>query len=249
MNILIVESENDQYFIQALVNLLNNTDTTVCCIDDFKHSNVDEAGKQLKIQIGSALTQNGVSKIGVMLDMDEKALGDRINLVNKALDAALKENFETDVKISRPLERTNEFIDIYKDELITVKFACYFTNIDGQGELETLLKEIKTQDSVFADCLLEGWQACLKEKGKKIVDRGEPGDITHKEILKLWVDFYKRFDTLKKGNRNKDTTDWKNIWLGTVNEKGKIIPPTGKDIFKLDHEKLNELTAFLKLFH
>ena len=247
MNILIVESENDQYFIQGLVNSLNNTDTTVCCIDDFKHSSLDPI--KLKTQIGSALTQNGVSKIGVMLDLDENTFEDRIKLVNEALDAALKENFDVDVKILKSIERTNEFIDIYKDELITVKFACYFTNIDGQGELETLLKEIKTRDSVFADCLLEGWQTCLTQKGKKIVGRGERGDITHKEILKLWVDFYKRFDTLKKGDRNKDTTDWKNIWLGTVNEKGKAIPPTGKDIFKLDHEKLNELTTFLKLFN
>lgn len=249
MNILIVESENDQYFIQALVNFLNNTDTEVCCINDFKHSSVDEAGSELKIQIGSALLLRGVSKIGVMLDMDAQTLDNRIKLVNKALDAALKENFSTDVKISKPIERTNEFIDINKDELLTVKFACYFTNIDGQGELETLLKEIKSQDSVFADCLLEGWQTCLKEKGKKIVGRDESGDITHKEILKLWVDFYKRLDTIKKGKRNENTTNWKNICLGTVDKKKKIIPPTVKDIFKLDHEKLNELTTFLKLFN
>ena len=76
--------------------------------------------------------------------------------------------------------------------------ACYFTNVDGNGELETLLKEIKKKDSTFADCLLEGWQDCLIQKGKKVVTRGQQGDITDKELLKLWVDFYKRYDTLKK---------------------------------------------------
>jgi DNA-directed RNA polymerase subunit L len=62
MNILIVESENDQYFVQALSNYLNNTDTTVCTIDDYKHSSLDKT--KLKIQIGSALTTKKVLKVG-----------------------------------------------------------------------------------------------------------------------------------------------------------------------------------------
>ncbi len=248
MNILIVESENDQYFIQALANFLNNNNTTVCKIDDYKHSSLDKI--KLKTQIGSALTTRGVSKIGVMLDMDDDTFENRIQLVNEALMNALNESsYSEDFIISKPIESTNELINIKLDEFTTINFACYFANIDGNGELETLLKAIKKQDSAFADCLNEAWQSCIKTKGKKVVKRGETGDITDKELLKLWVDFYKRFDTLKKGNRNKDSTDWKGIWLGTIGKKGEIVPPRGYDIFELNSDILDDLRKFLLLFH
>jgi hypothetical protein len=246
MNILIVESENDQYFIQALANFLN-TKTTVCKIDDYRHSSLDET--KLKTQIGSALTTKGISKIGVILDMDDSTIENRIKLINDCLINALKDNFDNDFKISKQLEKPNEFISVEIDKLTTIGFACYFTNVDGNGELETILKAIKNQDSNFADCILEGWHDCIVSKGKKVVKRGESGDITDKELLKLWVDFYKRFDTLKKGNRNKDTTDWKTIWLGRTNDKGEFIaPPRGRDIFSLESNILDDLKAFLALF-
>jgi hypothetical protein len=247
MNILIVESENDQYFVQGVTNFLNNKETIVCKIDDYRHSSLDKI--KLKTQIGSALTTRGVSKIGVMLDMDEDTLQNRLQLVNNALITALNENFGEDFKISKPIEYTNEFVAIRIDEFTTIHCACYFTNIDGNGELETLLKAIQKQDSIFADCLLEGWKACVQSKGKKIVKRGEAGDITDKELLKLWVDFYKRFDTLKKGNWNKDSTDWKGIWLGTAGKKGDVISPRGYDIFNLEAAILEDLKTFLLLFH
>jgi hypothetical protein len=245
MNILIVESENDQYFVQALSNYLNNADTTVCTIDDYKHSSLDKT--KLKIQIGSALTTKQILKVGVILDMDDSNAADRIQLVNECLENALKENF-SDFEVTKLLQQTNQFIDIKIDEYSTIQFACYFTNVDGNGELETLLKAMKTKDSTFADCLLDGWQTCIEHKGKKVAKRGESGDITDKELLKLWVDFYKRFDTLKKGNRNKDSTDWKGIFLGISNKQGKILA-RGNDIFSFDAPVLDDLKLFLRLFN
>jgi hypothetical protein len=78
------------------------------------------------------------------------------------------------------------------------EFACYFTNVDGQGELEMILKVIKSQDSTYADCL-EDWRNCLPNQGKLIRD---------KDFDKFWIstymkqisDFVKVFD---KKNRLK----------------------------------------------
>ena len=250
MNILIVESENDQYFVEALVKFLNTANTIVCCIDDFKYSSLDQV--KLKTQIGSALVELGISKIGIILDMDDADKESRIRLINEALVVALNENFADDFEILQLLTNTNEFIEIHSSVLTTVSLACYFTNVDGNGELETLLKEIKKKDSTFADCLLEGWQDCLIQKGKKVVTRGQQGDITDKELLKLWVDFYKRFDTLKKSDRGEKTTGWKGIWLDeVVVKKGetKTIPARGKDIFDLSSDVLKEIKDFLLLFN
>ena len=248
MNILIVESENDQYFVQALANLLNTSETEVCSIDDYKHSSLDKI--KLKTQIGSALTTRDVLKVGIILDMDDSTLEDRFKLVNEALIDALKDNFDTDFVVSTPLKAIKEFIEISIGEFTKIHFCCYFTNVEGSGELETLFKAIKTQDSTFADCILEGWQNCIQEKGKKVVRSGEKGgDIKDKELLKLWVDFYKRFDTLKKSERNEDLTDWKGIWLGQTSKKGKIVTPRGSNIFNLESEVLKDVKDFLLLFN
>ncbi len=72
MNILIVESENDQYFVEALVSQTINAETEVCRIDEFRHSSLDE--KQLTTKIEDAFTTRGVSKIGILLDMDNSTI-------------------------------------------------------------------------------------------------------------------------------------------------------------------------------
>jgi len=47
------------------------------------------------------------------------------------------------------------------------EFACYFTNVEGQGEPETVLKKIKSQDYTYADCL-EDWMEKLFKQARKI---------------------------------------------------------------------------------
>lgn len=85
---------------------------------------------------------------------------------------------------------------------------------------------------------------------KTIVGAGKQGDLSHKELLKLWVDFYKRFDTLKKGKRDEYSTDWKGIWSGIPSKgKDKSVTKRGEDIFDLSSKKLNDIKAFLRLFN
>jgi len=247
MNILIVESENDEYFIQALAKKIS-LDNKVCHIDKYERSSLDSEGKNLTLKIVTTLTKiigRGVSKIGILLDLDNATHENRIELLNKCLRKAL-----IDIGFDVPntlLTNVKEFITIPIDGL-EVKIACYFTNIDGKGELETVLKAIKSKDSVFADCLYDGWQKCLEQKGKTVAAKGEQGDISDKEILKLWIDFYKRFDTLKKSERNEESTDWKGIMLGETTKGKKLENVRGEDIFNLQSDSLTDIMSFLEMF-
>ncbi|EDN68847.1 hypothetical protein BGP_5494 [Beggiatoa sp. PS] len=245
MNILIVESENDQYFIEALAKKVSS-ENQVCRIDDYKYSSLDE--KKLTTVITGALDRvRNISKLGIILDMDNSTPEKRIQLINKCLKNSFHErNYPVPCNL---LTNIKEFITNPLDDYLNVKIACFFTNIDGEGELETVLKAIAFKpEPVFADCLYTGWKSCLEKNGKTIGKRGEPCDISEKELLKLWVDFYKRFDTLKRRDRNEKNTDWKGIMLGIENEKGKIKEARGKEIFDLQSDKLKELKSFLSMF-
>jgi hypothetical protein len=102
MNILIVESENDQYFVEALAHNANNQ---VWHIDKFEHSSLDET--KLSTKIGSALTTDGVQKIGILLDMDESNEKERIALINRSLKKAYEANFGE--SLTMELSKTSEF--------------------------------------------------------------------------------------------------------------------------------------------
>jgi hypothetical protein len=250
-NILIVESENDQYFIETLVNQVlssDTSDTNICKIDDYKHSSLDET--KLTIQISNSLldaNKNISTKIGIILDMDNSTEQERIDLINKCLEKSFNEN-EFDYPQPSKLTRTQEFVYCQTNYNIAIQIACFFTNIDGQGELETILKAIKNQESTFADCIYTGWLNCLINQGKKLGKRGESCDISDKEILKLWVDFYKRFDTLPRNKRDECNTDWRGIMTGFTKNNKKLSKARGIEIFDLNSPKLDGIKSFLRMF-
>ncbi len=130
MNILIVESENDQYFIEAIAKKVSS-ETIVCRIDEYKYSSLDE--KKLTTQITNALidTTRNVSKIGIILDMDDSTQEKRIELINKCLKKSFSDCGYPE--IDRLLTNTKEFIKCKIDDDLSVEIACFFTNIDGKG--------------------------------------------------------------------------------------------------------------------
>jgi len=253
MNILIVESKNDQYFVEALAKEVSSVDK-VCNIqiDKYKYSCLDE--NKLTAKINESLTEmrssrnfEKVSKMGVILDMDNSNQEERIQLINTCLKKSFVEcDYPTPTNL---LTDVNNFITNPLDEYLHVKTACFFTNIDGKGELETILKAIASQPSVFANCIYAGWKDCLERNGKTIGKSGEQCDIREKDLLKLWVDFYKRFDTLKKNDRDEENTDWEGIMLGIKDKEGNLKKAArGKDIFDLQSDKLKDIKSFLSMF-
>lgn len=220
-NLLIVESENDQYFIESLKTYLNiydvDIDTPICSIDDYECLNgLSKAKLEHKLQeIKIEIEKRGIEKIGIILDADKEGVDKRIELINEALKVIDKD---------LNMVSCNHFI---KSESLDIEIACYMTNVDGYGELETVLKKIKSKDSPFADCL-EHWKRCLEEKSQSIKD---------KDFDKFWVNTYQRFDCCTKKEQK---------------QAGRKCNPEAsmkKDIWNFEHSVLDKLKEFLKLFN
>ena len=228
MNKLIVESKNDKAFIEALIRHLNvavEVDKPIF-IDDFEDLDGLDA-KKLTIKLNdifSEVAKKPIEKIGILLDIDNVGVDNRIKLINDCL-------LNTSAKSGQLISKTNELIS-YKIEGVDVKLAFFFTNVNGIGELETVLKAIKNRDSIYADCL-ESWKSCLIKNGKKISD---------KDFDKFWVANYVRFDTCSKKESNRAGKKCSLQNFDYVLEKTPSI-------FDFEHAILQELKVFLKLFN
>lgn len=228
-NILIVESQNDKYFLNAVINHLNlqidiASPIFILLADDYREmgglspENLRKALKDLKADI-----QKGeIERIGIVIDVDQETKEKRIEFVNEAVQAVFSD--------PPHLQSTNEFIDLKFDDF-NIQLACFFTNVDGKGELETVLKLIKSQDSTHADCL-ESWKSCLENKGK---------EIREKDFDKFWISVYLRFDTCS--NTEKRQAGTKCSMSGF-----KYIMGNKVSIWDLDHPVLDDLKQFLRLF-
>lgn len=228
-NVLIVESKNDQQFIEALIRdiELENTvvDNPICRIDDFDClGGLSEKKLTLALQDKvSEITKGKISRIGVLIDQDKHSRKERLSFVSRAVQNAFDNQ---QIKI----EAVNHFYIVTIDEYTTVEIVCYFTNVEEEGELETLLKAIKTKDSPFADCL-EAWRGCIESNNKK---------ISQKDFDKFWISNYIRFDTCS--SKEKKQAERK----CSMQNFDYILK--NKNIFNLKHELLTDLRAFLNLF-
>ncbi len=227
MNKLIVESKNDKAFIEALIRHLNvaaEVDKPIF-IDDFESlDGLNPTKLTVKLNdVFSEVAKKPIEKIGILLDIDNEGVDNRLQLINDCLQ-------NTSAKSAQFISKTNELIR-YKIEGVDVEIACFFTNVNGIGELETVLKAIKNRESIYADCL-ESWKECLIRNRKSISD---------KDFDKFWVANYVRFDTCsnRESRRAGEKCSLQNF--DYVLEK---TPP----IFNFEHEVLNELKDFLKLF-
>lgn len=180
-SLIIVESENDKYFIERLIEILAlkniEINEPVCNIEYECLNGLNE--KKLKMTLKN-IRFDKYYKIGIIIDADNEGIDKRIELINKCIKEIWPINFN--------IEKMNEFIKIEEED---IEIGCYIMNKDGYGELETVLKEITNKNSIFADCL-ESWKECLEKKGKI---------ISEKDFTKFWINNYIRFDTCSKRER------------------------------------------------
>lgn len=214
-NLIIVESENDKFFLEALITKENfqniEIGNPVCNVDDYEY--LDGINK-LSLRLND-LKPDKYEKIGIILDADKEGIDKRIEFINEAL----KGNLCDDVTLAciNKFERSEE-----QD----IEVACYIMNVDGCGELEDVMVAIKSKDSTYADCL-EAWKKCLEDKGKNISD---------KDYRKFWISNYFRFDTCTNQEKKQ------------AQRKCSNEAAIKKDIWNFEHECLDDLKAFLKLF-
>lgn len=217
-NLLIVESENDKFFIEALIQHLALTsvevDTPICSIHDYEC--LDGLGNFAKrlTDLKKEIASKGIEKIGILIDADDKGINERVQVINTHLKQICSDVNITQMNL---IQHSSE---------LDVDFVCCITHVNGNGELETLLKTIKSNDSTYADCL-ENWKVCLESAGKAISD---------KEFDKFWVNNYLRYDTCTKKERTQSDRKCKN----------EIA--IKKPIWNFEHEALSDLKTFLQLF-
>ncbi len=217
-SILIVESHNDKYFFEALLDHLAINDVAVgapiCRINDYECLGGIDNLKACLIELKERIEKDDIQRVGIILDADNKGVVSRISLINESLKT---------ICLDINLNSINSF---EKSAELDVEFACCITHVDGSGELETLLKTIKSEESTHADCLQE-WKKCVEESGKT---------IKQKDFDKFWISIYQRYDTCKNAEK------------GQVDRKCNTEASMKKPIWNFEHTVLNDLKAFLKLF-
>ncbi len=219
-NILVVESHNDKFFIESLLAYLQRVDIEVslpiCSIDEYECldglSETKLVDRLVNLRIES--DKRGIEKIGIMIDADAKGVARQLSLVNTALEKA---------KFNVQLPDTNIWVD---DDSQALSISCHVLNVEGFGELETVLKLIKAGDSIFADCL-DAWKSCLQSQAKTISD---------KDFDKFWVSIYQRFDCCDKKEKKQ------------AQRKCSFEASMKKPIWNFEHESLAELKDYLSSF-
>lgn len=228
-NILIVESENDKYFIEALIadmeiSNIEVSSGTICQIDDFEcMDGLNE--KKLTEAFNATINQakkRGAKRIGIIIDQDIKSKDERIELANKAISNSLG--------IENLIEDTENLFSTPLNDKHNIEIGLYLTNVDGAGELETVLKTIKTGNSVYADCL-QSWQDCLIKNG---INKG--AGIKKKDFDKFWIQVFIRFDACSKKEQKQ------------AGRKCNTKASMQKEIWNFDDECLSGMRHFLLLF-
>ncbi|ASF46237.1 hypothetical protein CEK71_09170 [Methylovulum psychrotolerans] len=220
-NLLIVESQNDKFFIERFKHEINaadfDIDTPICniadyeCLDGLSTARLEDKLKTLKRDIG----KRGWDKIGILLDADNKGIAARVELVNNAIKCI---DPELDISAANTW---------YHSPSLAVHISCHILNINGSGELETLLKAIKSQPSPYADCL-DLWRQCLIANNNA---------ISNKDFDKFWVNMYQRYDCCTKKERQQAGTK--------CNSEASFQ----KDIWDFTHASLDGLKDYLMLFN
>ncbi len=229
-NILIVERINDKYIIEHILkNLKINKNINIEPPLDNSLDFIELDGSDLK-KISDKLTElksdilksKAPVKIGIILDLDKNKIEERIALINKAIETA----YENKNSISNE----NKFEKIELEE-ISFDLACHFICHQGEGELEDLLHALRPSGTFFSDGVFECCQTTCFSDGKT---------LSLKELGKLRMDFYRRFDILTKAEKKqaKINVQWDNFLSNH---------PEAFD-FNKNVTELDNLKAFLKLF-
>jgi hypothetical protein len=209
-NIILVEGKDDKSFIEYLIQGVEVKPFSVDVLGGLSKYALTERLNSLK----TGFLKNPFEKLGIIIDQDSFTTEERLAFVNECLQG----NFN--IQLS-----DNQIFANLEIDGIPLQIACYFVNVNGKGELETILRIIKTQPSPHADCL-EKWQNCI------------PNQVSQKEFDKLWVHYYLKYDTATHQERQQAS-----IYC-TLEYSLKHK----SHIWDLDSPVLDELKGFLALF-
>lgn len=239
-SIIIVEHDNDKFVFEAIIRFMQRE--TEIGVESAENTDIEWLIKNAESSIEQPTglkeailgTFNDIvagrcDKLGIIWDLDDLGVENRIAQFNNAIEFA-KDAYKKEVIISQPLSKINEFITLTIDG-VEIQLACHFIHIDGKGEIENVLKAIATKPAPLADCVDAHLPKCLKINNEK--------ELREKDLVKLWINHYQRYDTLTKKNRTEAYTKTENV----MKNRTEIY-----DFGREDVKELTELKQFLNLF-
>ncbi|MEA5425022.1 DUF3226 domain-containing protein [Arcicella lustrica] len=236
--IIIVEDDNDKHTFEAIIRYFNlseqiNVSITPPLIEwksvqDERNTEKPTALIRALVGLRNDFNKEKYDKVGIIRDMDDRTKEERISLINNALKEAYPDEVNAEIEDVNSLLPIT-FIQNSTENELTIRFACHFVNLNGQGEIEDILKAIKKLPSEIADCIDAHLPECLRNDDEKLRD---------KELVKLWINHYLRYDTLTKADRNSNYTKWENV-----------MKYRAEDLFDFQQEipELQALVSFLRL--
>lgn len=207
VNKIFVEGAPDEAFFKHIMTTLGITNTTITSFHNLK-------GKD-DLKNAMALIKKGeLNKIGVIVDADEVGIAQRVSEIS----TIIKEKY-SDINIIQ--ENT-----LYTSAVHDVEIGVHVLNVNGKGELTTLLRTISSKETIFAKCL-DQWKNCYVAQGKHISDN---------DFDKIWVSTYIRMDAMTESEKRD----------ALVNNRLDIA--ITKDYWDYEHDSLEQIKFFLKLF-
>ncbi len=294
MKRIIVESKNDKSFFEGLLNHIapSSTINFVNIFDGLEFEKEDgtfarglsQINLQKALERAKVMAENSANtvQIGILIDADKNNTGqkdmlggieNRLQSVNKAIETVFgsKPNF-TAMCCSKADFKTI-IVETSTFETIDIEIGCHFTNVNGEGELETLLRTIAYQNKAFVANCLEAWRECYTGKMSEIpakyhiknlenLDAKESAKIWHefykiydafleKEFDHWWTTFYHKFDTVEHRNRGKSdqNTSYEMIFTGRMNgEQGGAARYAEMYNFNSELPEFKALCGFLNSF-
>jgi len=206
-NLLIVESENDKYFFEALIEYIKvdiKVDPPILSVDEYECLGGISKLKNKLESIKSQVDKGHVDKLGIIFDADKVGIESRKQTINEEFDSVFGSEHDLGIEV-------------------------HILNIDGYGELETLLRQIKSKPSENSDCL-DAWRLCRSRKNLP--------EISDKDFDKLWVSFYHRYDSCSNQEKKQAARKCSN----EASFKKPIYD------FNMEQQELTELKEFLLQF-
>ncbi|MGX7687220.1 DUF3226 domain-containing protein [Flectobacillus roseus] len=234
--LVIVEDQNDAYIFEAIIRHLAKEDSMkVIDTPEWEYiasePNPEKPTALIKglQNLTNDFSKGKYNKVIIIRDMDSFGKSNRLSMINNALQDAYSE-----IADIPELTDTSQYVTIdfpingQENEFSRVEFACLLIHKDGGGEIEDILRAIKIQKSHVADCIDKLLPNCLEQKGESLKD---------KELNKLWINHYQRYDTLKKKDRTAKNTS-----------PESVMRHRASDLYDFDNQTLPALIELKTLF-
>jgi hypothetical protein len=178
-NIILVEGFSDIKFFETLVKFedLKNGTSNLETIQFDEIGGSDDSKLEKAIRgLTTDLLKKPIINFGIILDLDEFTKDERLSKIESIFISIFGKDKITTID--------NNNLNLKVNEFFTIKVSCHFIENDLVTNLELLLKQITTVDTIAADCL-KNWYDCAIAAGRK---------VRKSDYLKFWREVYIRYD-------------------------------------------------------